>query len=373
MLFPSLLQASALLLFSTSTSAQSSSSSTACNNSPSLCSRPYNNITHLGAHDSPFLRDKSTSFSTSGNQYYNSTVQLSSGVRLLSAQIHKNDSASSSADKWRLCHSDCKLLDAGSLSSWLSEIKTWMDANKNEVVTLLLVNSDNALASDIGPQFEASGIDEYAYAPASSSAVKTWPTLQSLISNGTRLVTFVASLGDPSTKYPYLLNEFTHIFENDYENESPTEYACTPNRPKGLTTSDTGGRIFLMNHFLYSTQVFGIQQPNNTYVNVTNAETGVGSLGSRLDNCTEVYGKAPGFVLVDFFNVGPAMKSVDKANGVESAVGRTEVTTAQPKEDLEGFSGGSGSGSGDGSGAGARKGSFGAVVVGVVVAVVFSL
>ena len=41
---------------------------TACNNSPSLCSKSYGEITHLGAHDSPFVRDASTDFSTAGDQ-----------------------------------------------------------------------------------------------------------------------------------------------------------------------------------------------------------------------------------------------------------------------------------------------------------------
>ena len=359
----SLFQASALFtLLAASTSAQSSS--TACNNSPSLCSRPYNNITHLGAHDSPFLRDRSTSFSTSGNQYYNSTVQLDAGVRLLSAQVHKNDSASG-ADKWRLCHSTCELLDAGSLTNWLEEIKAWMDKNKNEVVTVLIVNSDDATAADLGAQFESSGIDEYAYSPPSTAVPKTWPTLQSLINNGTRLMTFVATLSESTTRYPYLMDEFTYIFENEFENESPTNYSCTPDRPSGLTASETGGRMFLMNHFLYSTQLFGIQQPNDTYVNVTNAETGLGSLGTRLDNCTSVYSKAPNFVLVDFFNVGPAIASVDAANGVKSATGRKSVTTAQPNEDAEGAEGSKGD-------AGRRQGSMLAVVMAVVVAVAFS-
>ncbi|KAF2438322.1 hypothetical protein P171DRAFT_158626 [Karstenula rhodostoma CBS 690.94] len=360
MFIRSLLQAAALLPFlTTPTSAQ-----TACNNSPSLCSRAYNNITHLGAHDSPFVRDKSTSFSTSGNQYYNSTVQLDAGVRLLSAQVHKNNSASG-ADKWRLCHSTCDLLDAGSLTNWLKEIKTWMDANKNEVVTVLIVNSDSAPASDIGAQFASSGIDSYAYTPPSTSVPKTWPTLQSLINNGTRLMTFVASLKETSPQYPYLMDEFTYVFENDFENESPTNYTCTPDRPTGLTTSSTGGRMFLMNHFLYSTALFGIQQPNSTYVNVTNAETGVGSLGARLDNCTGVYGRAAQFVLVDFFNVGPAMKSVDQANGVSGATGRKSVSTAQPDEGA--------SGDDDESAAGRRDASVMAVVAAVVVAVAFGL
>lgn len=361
MFFKTLLQASALLSFLSTASAQSS---TACNNSPSLCSRAYSNITHLGAHDSPFLRDKSTSFSTSGNHYYNSTVQLDAGVRLLSAQVHKNSSASGE-NKWRLCHSTCDLLDAGSLTNWLKEIKTWMDNNKNEVVTVLIVNSDNAAASDLGPQFASSGIDEYAYTPPSTTVPKTWPTLESLISNGTRLMTFVATLSETSTQYPYLMDEFTFIYENKYDNESPSNYSCTPDRPTGLTTTSTGGRMFLMNHFLYSTQLFGIQQPNDTYVNVTNAETGLGSLGTSINNCTSVYSKAPNFVLVDFFNVGPAMKSVDAANGVSSATGRKSVTTAQPNEDIEGDDGS--------SAAASRQGSMLAVVMAVVAAVAFSI
>ena len=201
MFFKSLLQASALLpLFYTSASAQ-----TACNNSPSLCNKAYNNITHLGAHDAAFLRDSTTSFSTSGNQYYNATVALDAGVRLLSAQVHKLNNTSGD-EAWHLCHSSCDLLDAGTLEKWLASIKTWMDNNSNDVVTILLVNSDNASPSDLGAQFQASGIDKYAYAPTNGSSIPTtWPTLQSLISNNTRLMTFVASLSTPSSDYPYLM------------------------------------------------------------------------------------------------------------------------------------------------------------------------
>ncbi len=67
--------------------------STACNNSPQLCDQAYNDVTYLGAHDSPFVRDDSTGFSASGNQFYNSTIQLSAGVRLLTAQVQLNGGA----------------------------------------------------------------------------------------------------------------------------------------------------------------------------------------------------------------------------------------------------------------------------------------
>ncbi|KAF2492797.1 hypothetical protein BU16DRAFT_466632 [Lophium mytilinum] len=359
MLYTSFLSGIALLpLLSSLASAE-----TACNNSPSLCSKPYNNITHLGAHDSPFLRDQSTDFSESGNQYYNSTVQLDAGVRLLTAQVHKSNSTSGDAE-WHLCHSSCSLLDAGTLESWLSSIKTWLDANKNDVVTVLLVNSDDASASDLGPSFKDSGISDYAYTPASSSTPPTtWPTLESLISNNTRLITFVASL-TPDTAYPYLMDEFTFVFESAFENTSPSNFTnCQPNRPSSVENQPSeaidSGRMFLMNHFLDSSELFGIETPNEDAANVTNAQTGTGSLGAQMEVCDKLYGSEPTFVLVDFFNVGPAISSVDKANGVTDAVGRMVVSTAKVED------------SGNWGVRAGGRGSVGAVVVAMVVAVCF--
>lgn len=353
MFFRSLLAASALL-YSTATA------QTPCNNSPSLCSRAYNNITQLGAHDSPFLRNKNTSFSTSGNHYYDTTTQLDAGVRFLSAQVHKSDNGTG-ADQWHLCHTSCDLLDAGTLENWLSNIKAWMDKNTNDVVTVLIVNSDAATASDLGAQFNSSGISEYAYTPPSTSIPTTWPTLDALIGNNTRLITFVDSPNGASSQYPFLMDEFTYIFENNYENINPSNYSCTPSRPSGLTTSSTGGRMFLQNHFLYESQLFGIQSPNATYANTTNAQTGYGSLGSAIRNCTTVYGSRPWAVLVDFFNVGPAIASVDAANGVEGSIsGRRSLSTAPLTEESEG-------------GVARAQGSLLAVIVAVVVAVGFGM
>src|ERR1700761_8004689 len=122
-------------LFTTSIAApQVSSSSPACNNSPALCQRSYSDITHLGAHDSPFVSNADNGFTDSGNQFFNSTTQLDAGVRLLSLQLHWNNAST----ELRLCHTICELYDAGSLVSWLSDIKQWMDRNPYEVVTLLL-------------------------------------------------------------------------------------------------------------------------------------------------------------------------------------------------------------------------------------------
>ena len=300
----------ALVPFASAAALESRQSSTACNNSPVLCDKAYNSITHLGAHDSPFLRDATTGYSASGNQYYNSSVQLSAGVRLLSGQVHLSNS------DLHLCHSSCELLDAGLLSEWLTEIKNWLDANPNEVVTILLVNSDDAEASDLNTHFADSGIIPHAYIPPSVSSAQTeWPTLSSLIQAQTRLMVFVASLDTTTltSEYSYLMDEFTNIFENDFDNTSPGDFSCTPNRPgsvKGNTQAAiSSSKMPLMNHFLYKQGAFDIETPDRDSLNTTNSPASVtaGQLGFALNQCTGEYGRAPTFVLVDFFDEGPSI------------------------------------------------------------------
>ena len=293
----------------------------ACNNSPDLCSRSYSNITQLGAHDSPFLRNGTTntntfSFADSGNQNVNSTMQLMAGVRLLSAQIHKNNG------EWHLCHTSCSLLDAGKLSLWLVEIKSWMDANPHDVVTILLVNSENASAQELDVEFKAANIASYGYVPPfASAALATWPSLQSMIDKNTRLVTFVASL-PTNTIAPYLLDEFAFVFENPYNVTSLSDFSCAADRPpavKGQTTQAVqSGRLPLVNHFLYTIAGLGILTPDTGNITTTNGQTGTGSLGGAATACNSAYGRKPAFLLVDFFDQGQTLAVVDGLNGIST-------------------------------------------------------
>ncbi|KAL1987497.1 hypothetical protein VTN96DRAFT_3424 [Rasamsonia emersonii] len=312
-----------LLLPFSSASVLAPRSSTACNNSPDLCDKSYGEITHLGAHDSPFLRDSSTSYSTAGNQYYNTTVQLSAGVRLVTAQVHKNNGA------WHLCHTSCDLLDAGTLESWLVEIKTWLDNNPNDVVTVLLVNSDNAAASDLNAVFEAAGIVKYAYKPNFTSPPATWPTLQELISAGTRMMTFVASLSS-NAGAEYLMDEFTYIFENNYDVTAASNFSCQPNRPStvenNIAAALSSNRLPFMNHFLDSQEALGIEIPDVSAIDTTNGQSGTGNLQTAATTCKSQYGgRQPTFILVDFFDKGPAIATVDMLNNVTNPVGRSPV------------------------------------------------
>lgn len=283
----------------------------ACNNSPTLCGRNYNNITHMGAHDSSFLRDASTGNSLAGNQFFNATVALSAGIRLLQAQVHVENGT------LRLCHTTCALLDAGPLDVWLARIKFWMDTNPNEVVTLLLVNSDSALASSFGEAFDASGLSPYGFVPTGSG----WPTLSSMISSNKRLVTFVAPLGTASASHPFLLDEFTHVFETPFDVRRISAFNCTLDRPRNrapATNAIQAGMLPLLNHFAY-TQITGdITVPNVGDIDTTNSPdtSKMGALGLHAQTCTGEWGIKPVFVLVDFYDRGPAIDTADRINGI---------------------------------------------------------
>ncbi|KAG8416666.1 hypothetical protein J3458_007233 [Metarhizium acridum] len=303
-----------------------SSSGQACNNSPTLCGRQYNAVTHMGAHNSAFLRDSSTGNSLAGNQFKNATAALNAGLRLLQAQVHKPNST------LELCHTSCDLLDAGALESWLKDINAWVTKNPNDVVTLLLVNSDTASASDYAAVFESSGLAKVGYKPQSNVVTSTWPTLQSMISANARVVTFVTNM-DYSASTPYLLPEFDHVFETPFEVTTIGGFNCTVDRPSKAnpaSSSLSNGFMSLVNHFKYQSLVGSIQVPDVDAINTVNSAgtSETGNLGKHLQQCKTEWNKAPNFVLVDFWDKGDPIAALDNMNGVTDATGRSTTQSS---------------------------------------------
>jgi hypothetical protein len=207
----------------------------------------------------------------------------------------------------------------------------YTDVTDALVVTILLVNSDNAAASELSSAFIAASIVKYAYIPnISDVALSKWPTLGEMVGAGTRVVIFIASLAsniDP----PYLLNEFTYVFENNYDVTSASGFSCQPERPRivagNLSAAFSSNRLPLMNHFLDTAEDFGIRTPDVSAIDTTNAPTGgLGNLGDAASECKSRYsGRQPSFILVDFFDRGHAIETVDRLNNVTLPVGRKAV------------------------------------------------
>jgi hypothetical protein len=135
----------------------------ACNNFVSLCNVSYDQVTHLGAHNSPYLRVASNRFSIFGNQFFDTAVQLDAGVRLLTVQVHASKHPVTKARQLRLCHTSCMFFDAGALQDWLFEIRTWLDRNPNEVLTLVLVNYHFVNTHEIAAEYAKADLAHYGW------------------------------------------------------------------------------------------------------------------------------------------------------------------------------------------------------------------
>ena len=204
--------------------------------------------------------------------------------------------------------------------------------NPVKVITLLLVNSDDVSATDLSREFEKSGITKYAYKPPSlSGPSKDWPTLQDLIDANTRALIFIDDVVNQADVAPYLMSEFQFLLENHFGTTDITNFTCEAERPDaavGRTSSAIKeGYLPVMNHFLDVQQAFGIQTPDEGNITTTNSpsQTGVGSLGTSSRQCQSEWGRIPAFVLVDFFEQGPALEAIDDLNGVKEPVGRTKL------------------------------------------------
>lgn len=295
----------------------------ACNGHTEYCDKVYPDVSQIGAHDSAFV-----GLLPQQNQEFSVTDQLDAGIRFLQGQTHLDIFGTFS-----LCHTSCFLEDAGPVTSYLSTIKSWLDRNPNEVLTLLLTNGDNVDPSMFDSAFQVTGLQSYTYAPTTDGTtlpISAWPTLASMISAGTRLVFFLGKylvllrfsvywfLYEPSdsganpTTYPYILDEFSYFFETPYDTLDPNFAECTLDRPPN---GDPKGRMYIINHFL-DLAVGSITIPYMAKLDETNAPTGVGSIGDQVSLCEGIYAQRPKAVLVDFMNFGDVFAAERSMNSV---------------------------------------------------------
>ncbi|KAI0784988.1 PLC-like phosphodiesterase [Abortiporus biennis] len=278
---------------------------TVCNGHAELCDRSFGNVTFVGAHNSYAvgINDLST------NQDYDVTQQLTDGVRMLQMQAHNLSGTI------QLCHTACSLYNGGTLNDYLVKVKTWMNANPTEVVSLLIVNSDNLAPTEFDAVFKSAGVDTMSYSPPSASLQQdAWPTLGTLIDSGKTLVAFLSTTAD-FTSVPYLIDEFSNMWETAFDVVDPA-FDCNVNRSRG----DTSTQMYLINHFLDQpfAGIAAIPVPFRDHANITNAASGAGSLGEQVATCVSDHTKNPNFLLVDFYEYGggSVFQVAATANGV---------------------------------------------------------
>src|SRR5438045_9774001 len=99
-----------------------------------------------------------------------------------------------------MCHTSCWLRDAGSVVDYMKIVKSWLDANPDQVVTLLLTNGDNRPVKEFGDAIRSAGLDMYAFTPQGDLKLNQWPTLRQFIASGKRLIFFLDYGADTSVE-----------------------------------------------------------------------------------------------------------------------------------------------------------------------------
>ncbi|ORX89974.1 PLC-like phosphodiesterase [Basidiobolus meristosporus CBS 931.73] len=276
--------------------AQSTTTPSACNGAAALCNRKYNEVAYATTHNAYAL-----SPDTAGNQNNPIAKQLTDGIRGLMLDLHKSNQSSAI----HLCHTSCQVLDAGPLTTALSDIKSFLDKNRNEVVTIFFENADNFSAKEITAAFTQTGLQSY----AATFTNQTLPTLAKMIQDNKRLVVFTDSNADPKAS-PIIMDEYSYVWETPFSVGLNGSFTCSIDRPK-----DQQKAMYVLNHFIYvelNLQGSNIQIPAANYATTTNAQ----SLANHASQCNQERNQMPNFIAVDFYDVGNVFQVVANLNQV---------------------------------------------------------
>lgn len=286
----------------TSTSAAPTNTQ-ACNNYVEFCNRRYMNVTEVCAHNSAFT----TPNNAARNQDIVILGQLNDGVRMIQGETHWVNNTMFS------CHSSCDLLNAGPLVDELTTVREWVAAHAYDVVTILLVNSDYRNVTDyVAPILEA-GLAPFLYIPPKVPMHnEDWPTYSEMILSNKRVVIFMDYQAN-QTQVPYVLDEFSQMWETPFSPTSP-DFPCDQQRPPGLNSVQQSIVPYLANHNLNVQIDLGsvdLLIPNFATVNTVNAaNSSNSSLLTMAQNCNKQWGRPPAWLLVDFYNAGNTPGSV---------------------------------------------------------------
>ncbi|KAJ7634699.1 PLC-like phosphodiesterase [Roridomyces roridus] len=281
---------------------------TVCNGHAELCDRSYGNVTFVAAHDSfAFSEDP---LALARDQEVDIATQLSLGVRMLQAQSHVNDGV------LHFCHTSCALFDGGSVEDYLKTVKTFLDANPNEVVSLLFTNPEGQSPANVWkPIFDSAGISDLAFVPPSlPMSQSSWPTLGEMIDSGKRVVVFMDAGADGSDSVDFIMPEFQMMWEPPFSETDPT-FPCKVDRTSGPL--QPAEQMYMINHNLNVNIVplFGAEVLVSDPL-AAPTTNGADSILANANGCAPLAGnRAPNFLLLDFVNIGDAFKVADQLNG----------------------------------------------------------
>jgi hypothetical protein len=272
-----------------------------CNGLASNCERTYDQVAIAATHDA-------FSYAAGGpvdywfaNQDRPSADQLDAGIRgfgLRPCPYFGMDSTQ--ANRVYVTHNSLLmgLLGEEPLDGILQDIKQFLDRNPRDVVTLYMEST--VPAAQIAATFDAAGLTPYLFV---LDRDRGWPTLESMIGAGTRLVAFNDS--QEASRPPWMLYLWDEIVDTDYNVTDPSQFRCAFYR------GAPGNRIYFLNEFVYEAKLGGVPAPSSAHARVVNAPD---FITSRASQCLAETGRAAGVVYVDWFGQGNVVAAVNALN-----------------------------------------------------------
>jgi hypothetical protein len=302
-----------------------------CNGHAELCQRRYDEVSYVTTHNAMSAADEPGWYLA--EQPHGLTSQLSGGVRAAMIDVWAArpseggvSSLSVNLDEGRaqleeafgtaviesslrvveavvgeptgpkalyMCHGLCEI-GATELAPTLRSLRSWLDANPDDVVTVIVEN--HVPATEVGQAFLDAGLEPYLHTVTDED----WPTLAQMTTSGRRLVVMTEE-GSGGSAYPWLRNAFALTQDTPFTFPTPDDFSCAPNR------GPDDAPLFLVNHWLSG---FGNLVTAAQTVNVVEV------LGERVERCEEERGLRPTFVGVNFYDIGDVATVVDDLNGV---------------------------------------------------------
>tara|TARA_R110001606_G_scaffold6617_1_gene29698 strand:+ start:8467 stop:10041 length:1575 start_codon:yes stop_codon:yes gene_type:complete len=269
-----------------------------CNAEEDSCNKKYNEVAYLTTHNA--FNSGQDGFNLP-NQNNNIATQLNDGVRGLMIDIY-NDNGTT------VVYHGFSFLGKKPLSIYLNDIKTFLDNNPNEIVTIIFQNDPGVTANKIESDFTQAGLMNYLHTQNKFSA---WPTLQTMINENKRLVIF-NEVNNASSGQGWYHHIFDFAVEINYG-----QINCDYGR------GNPSNGLFVFNHFVTS----------GTGTAITAQAQTVNSNPYFIDhitNCQQEKNKFPNFITVDFYDIGDAMDVVNQLNASNPGSGGSGDTGNPP-------------------------------------------
>ena len=256
-----------------------------CKGSAILCNKTYNNVAYLTTHNS--FNSEEGNFSLP-NQNFNINTQLNNDVRALMLDVYDSGGIP-------MVYHGSAILGSNPLIDYLNQIHLFLSNNTNEIVTIILecYTDANAIESVINQ----SGLNSFLYTHDSTNS---WPTLQTMINNNTRLVMF-SDVDDASANQQWYHYIWDYAVETHYSVNNQNDFNCDFNR------GDSINELFIFNHFV--TTVLGTGDEN-----ASSAANSNPFFLSRVLQCQQEKNKFPNFITVDFYDLGSTNEVVNFLN-----------------------------------------------------------